>query len=246
MNNIFYKTMRRLVFALLMILTLSLNAQDLTVKFLGIPVDGTKSEMISKLKRKGYKWDYENECLKGFFNGEEVVILIHTYNDLVDRITVTTFTNPVTETQIKIKFNNLVHQFENNKKYFSASDSQYIEDNVDISYEMTVNNKQFEAAYHQIHTKDEMEEMRQWVVENYDVIISKLIELEEFEELGINSDEIINGDKKDNIDSILYLLETMHMMNNDVWFMISKLGYNQYYISIYYDNLNNRPNGDDL
>ena len=246
MKNLNYKIMRKLAFTLLMLMTLSLNAQDLTVKFLGIPVDGTKSEMISKLKQKGYKWDYDNECLKGMFNGEEVYILIHTNNDLVDRITVTTFANPVSETQIKIKFNNLVYQFENNKKYFSASDSQYIEDNVDISYEMSANNKQFEAAFHQIHTKDEIEEIRQWVVENYDVIISKLIESEEFEELGINSDEIINGNKEDNINGILYLLETMHMMNNDVWFVIKEKGYNSYYISLFYDNLSNKPNGEDL
>ena len=111
---------------------------------------------------------------------------------------------------------------------------------------MSVNNKQFEAVFHQIHTKDEMEEIRQWVDENYDVIISKLIESEEFEELGINGGEIINGNKDDNINSILYLFETMHMMNNDVWFVIKEKGYDRYYISLFYDNLFNKPNGEDL
>ena len=67
-----------------------------------------------------------------------------------------------------------------------------------------------------------------------------------FEELGINGGEIINGNKDDNINSILYLFETMHMMNNDVWFVIKEKGYDRYYISLFYDNLFNKPNGEDL
>ena len=40
MKNLNYKIMRKVAFTLLMLLALSLNAQ---VKFLGIPVDGTKA-----------------------------------------------------------------------------------------------------------------------------------------------------------------------------------------------------------
>ena len=40
--------------AALFTLTLLCNAQDRALKFLGIPVDGYKSEMIQKLRDKGY------------------------------------------------------------------------------------------------------------------------------------------------------------------------------------------------
>ena len=31
-----------------------------------------------------------------------------------------------------------------------------------------------------------------------------------------------------------------------VWFTIFRQGYDEYYIGLYYDNLNNRPKGEDL
>lgn len=56
MKKLNYKIMRRLAFTLLMLLTLSLSAQenDNVICFMGIPVDGSKSEMISKLEKKGF------------------------------------------------------------------------------------------------------------------------------------------------------------------------------------------------
>lgn len=54
------------------------------------------------------------------------------------------------ETGIKIRFNELCRQFENNKKYKSMTDKeQTIPDDEDLSYEMTVNNKRYEAVYYQ-------------------------------------------------------------------------------------------------
>ena len=47
--------MRKLTFTLLMLMTLSLSAQDKDViKFMGIPIDGPKAEFITKLEEKGF------------------------------------------------------------------------------------------------------------------------------------------------------------------------------------------------
>ena len=49
--------------------------------------------------------------------------------------------------QIKIRFNKLVGQFENNSKYTPYEESQTIDENEDISYEISVHDKQYEADF---------------------------------------------------------------------------------------------------
>lgn len=123
--------------------------KDVTT-FLGIPVDGTVSSMKQKLVSKGFvpKKFGDEEYLEGEFNGCNVNVYIRTNNNKVYRIMLAdNFT--VDEAQIKIRFNNLVSQFENNKRYFSL-DKYTLSDEEDISYEMTVHNKNYEAAFYQV------------------------------------------------------------------------------------------------
>lgn len=134
----------------LVLLTLTLSfaicsyAQN-TIKFLGIPVDGTKREMISKLEAKGYEYDSYDDYLTGEFNGQDVMIKVQTVNNIVWRIAVADDSG-VNETNIKIRFNNLFDQFSNNGKYICAQGDK-LSDNDDISYEMSVNNKRFDAYF---------------------------------------------------------------------------------------------------
>ena len=121
-------------------------SNDLNVtKFLGIPVDGYKSDMIRELEKKGYQYDRENDCLFGEYNGEDVIIAIQTNNNKVWRIAIADVKSR-SEAQIKIRYNNLCKQFENNKKYGAPIDHT-IPDKEDISYEMIVHNKEYQAAY---------------------------------------------------------------------------------------------------
>ena len=105
-----------------MIVSISSYAQEKDVtKFLGIPIDGTKSEMIAKLKGKGFtQVNYDqNIILEGEFNGREVYIFVVTNNRKVYRIMVTD-KNRISETDIKIRFNTLCQQFSNNDKYLNS------------------------------------------------------------------------------------------------------------------------------
>lgn len=52
--------MRRILFIVLFaIVSLNAFSQDV-IKFLGIPIEGNKKEMISKLREKGYEYDSES------------------------------------------------------------------------------------------------------------------------------------------------------------------------------------------
>ena len=153
--------MRKFLTLLAMIaISASVFAQKEVTQFMGIPVDGSPTEMIKKLKGKGFKtdegfmrdvkrglidWD-EPEVLTGRFNGTKVRVFLGVEQNKVWRIYLAD-KDSRDETQIKIRFNNLVRQFEGNGKYVPYFDEQTIADDEDISYQMTVNKKQYEAYF---------------------------------------------------------------------------------------------------
>lgn len=155
--------MRKFLTLLAMIaISASVFAQKEVTKFMGIPVDGSPSEMIKKLKAKGFTtdeavmhlvklglidWDGP-EWLIGRFNGEKVLLGLYVEQNKVWRIYLVD-KKTRDETQIKIRFNTLVRQFEGNGKYVPYFDEQTIADDEDISYQMTVNKKQYEAIFAQ-------------------------------------------------------------------------------------------------
>lgn len=153
--------MRRILIVLSFLsICLHIFAQNDVTKFLGIPVDGPKSEMIRKLKAKGFILNGENanEFLTGRFNGMDVRVYISTENGQIARIMVCDAT-PMDETDIKIRFNRLCQQFKNNGKYISLDDFS-IPETDDISYEMSVRNKRYEALFYQLPEGDAFEQLR--------------------------------------------------------------------------------------
>ena len=153
--------MRKFLTLLAMIaISASVFAQKEVTKFLGIPVDGSPTEMIKKLKAKGFTTDEDfmqavelglidwdgPEVLTGRFNGERVRVYIVVETNKVWRIALKDKKDR-DETQIKIRFNTLVRQFEGNGKYVPYFDEQTIADDEDISYQMTVNKKRYDAYF---------------------------------------------------------------------------------------------------
>lgn len=226
--------MRR-IFTILscLLIGFAIFAQKDVTKFLGIPVDGPKSEMIRKLKAKGFELNVVggNEILNGSFNGADVNVYIITENGKVARITVCD-DNMMNETDIKIRFNRLCQQFNANGKYISMGDFT-IPENEDISYEMTVRNKRYQALFYQLPEGVTLEQIKTDV-------LSKAQAKYTPEELQTLSDdakiELIT-------ESLSELLDVVH--NKPVWFMITE-HYGRYYIAMYYDNEYNRAQGEDL
>ena len=223
-----------LTVVMLFVFSTALYAQKDVTKFLGIPVDGTKTAMIQKLKAKGFTpstWD--KNILEGEFNGFDVNVHIVTNNNKVWRIMLA---DKITqdETGIKIRFNELCRQFENNKKYKSMTDKeQTIPDDEDLSYEMTVNNKRYEAVYYQ------QLEITDSIAFAKEVRSNPLSEYTE-EQLANPSDEI----KQEGLEAtVLYLMDLC--LKKTVWFKIAKHA-GEYYITMYYDNEYNHADGEDL
>lgn len=212
---------------------LAISAQKDVTTFLGIPIDGSKSEMKKKLISKGFTYKSANgkEYFEGEFNGFDVNVQIVTNNNKVYRLVLhdRILQNGA---NIKIRFNKLVSQFENNKRYYTPEDFTIPEDE-DISYEMTVNNKQYSAGYYQIPNTESMDALQNQVKQ---VMLNKYTE----EQLKTPTKEI--EEEQDRIEEQLGI---ELFSKKPVWFCIHEFE-DKYYISMYYDNEYNHSNGEDL
>lgn len=208
------------------------SAQKDVTKFLGIPVDGTKTSMIQKLKDKGFSYSISKDILTGEFNGKTVKLQIATYRNKVWRIVVED-ENYVSETDIKINFNKLCGQFNKNSKYSKTSLSSdfIIPEDEDISYEMTVENKRYQASYWQV--PDNQEELANDLASE----LRKKYTEEELKEL--------TEEQKTKLLSEM-LTKTIDVFSKkSVWFMINEK-YGKYGIVLFYDNEYNHITDDDL
>ena len=219
-----------------------LSAQKDVTKFLEIPVDGFESEMIEKLISKGYTIsEYSDDILEGEFNGMDVNISIGTQNNKVWRIAIVdeVYTD---EINIKFRFNTLIRQFNNSDRYVTQSDSVIayysIPEKEDISYEMLVNEKRYQAIFFQKSnnyeslTDDEYLEML--TEENIEV----RNELDEF--LSENP-----GKKAELVRIFRDASNGLNSSNKIVWFVIDELD-GKYGIVMFYDNEYNNSDGSQL
>lgn len=255
----------------LLSLTVLCNAQDKALKFLGIPVDGYKSEMIQKLRDKGYTYSKigDEDFLTGEFNGTDVNIHIVTNNNKVWRIYIAD-NDMRDEYQIKLRFNTLCEQFERNAKYTSFIENQNIPMDEDISYEMNVNGKCYEAAYFQIPDDPDLTrniEKLNTIFDNCNsgqqdsLTHEKQVEVRDslFDALSTydaerfskyNADffaHLSSANEEERLTMNMQLTEDIMsiLSNRMVWFTISKY-FGGYYISMYYDNGYNMASGEDL
>lgn len=204
-------------------------AQIEITRFLGIPIDGTKEAMIQKLKNKGYRYNATFDRLEGEFNGKNVYISVVTNNNKVYRIFVEDAVYS-SEGDIKIRFNTLCRQFQNNQKYMRNSFDDYeISDEDDISYEMLVHTKRYQAAYLQINNKLDS------------VILAQKLQDFIFEKYG---EDLTNVSETDLLVTSLLFAHTLYE-DNSVWFMINEK-FGEYGILMFYDNNRNRANGEEL
>lgn len=225
------------IFSILLALSLSITmyAQKDVTTFLGIPVDGYKSEMRQKLIKKGFtpKRHGKDEYFKGEFNGTDVHVYIVTNNNKVYRIMVCD-ANTQNEANIKIRFNNLVSQFENNKRY-SSLDQYSISEDEHISYEMLVNHKNYEAIFYQNPIIEKIDSV---------AVLSKMREalLQKYtkEQLQNPTEEI-----QRDIQATTMSIGAELIIKKPVWFKLCE-SFGEYYITIFYDNEYNRANGEDL
>lgn len=212
------------IFMLLLMLMLVLNsyAQANVTKFLGMPVDGSREKIEKQLKEKGFrKYLYLRDTLEGEFNGRNVMLRILTNKDKVWRIAVMDSNPTRDESQIINRFNELYNQFLNNPKY-ALIGGEMIDREEDISYEMIVKNKTYEAGFYQLGTQEEIDE----------ILLSKYTE----KQLS-NPSKKLKKEMKEYVEEI--------SKNKIVWFAVDQNN-GEYNIVIFYDNVYNQSNGEDL
>lgn len=204
--------MKRIIgFAAVLLFSAVLYAQKDVTEFLGIPVDGTKQQMIENLKAKGFVYDSQADVLSGEFNGEDVSISIQTQGNKVWRVVVIDKI-PRDETQIKIRFNKLVRQFENKESYLECKApywaydikasalqegllskeeipeifddflyDQKISDNENIGNGIMINKKKYQALFHQLSKS--IDEDAEEVVNKFQKELKELQNSDEYKEV---------------------------------------------------------------
>ncbi len=227
--------MKRIIVGVItIVVAICAYAQKDVTQFLGIPVDGSKSAMVQKLKAKGFRANsYNKDVLEGEFNGVDVNVFIGTNSGKVCRVMICD-ANAIDERSIQIRFNNLCHQFLNKENYIPCSTDtcmfpEYediaIPQNEDIRYEVQVNNKRYEAAFYQLPApKDSL--------------------IKDIEPLSFIS--LRHTDRAGNEIDVYPICKLSELYSKrSVWFMISER-FGKYYITMFYDNEYNRANGEDL
>lgn len=223
--------MRKLFLLMMLCCTLIASAQETkdVVKFLNIPVDGSKSEMITKLKDKGFKYDKERDYLSGVFNDQKVKLSVVALNNKVHRIVVIDEAG-TDEAQIKIRFNLLCDQFANNDKYIGDCETQKIPEDEDVSYEMAVRKKSYQAVFYQ---KPDEEQLKK---DFGTLLYSKYTQAEL---------ESMNEDQQKEVEEMASKFYIERVEKKSVWFKLTE-SYGEYFIVMYYDNEYNKSNGSDL
>lgn len=152
--------------AFLLMLSLSVFAQRQVTKFLGIPVDGSRTDMIEKLKDKGFTEEKYGNGLEGQFNGKDVLIYVHTNNNKVWRILVA-YKNNFNKEEIKTQYNSLINQFYNNPRY-KVFDAEGLTSKDDIYQEVSINKKQYQASFGQLPDDENIKNRLVWfTIEEY-------------------------------------------------------------------------------
>ena len=183
--------MRKIVVTALLTLftciALAQTSSEGTLKFLGIPVDGSSKHMIERLKERGFD-DHLGDYLEGQFNGEPVRVYVHTYRNRVDRIIVEF--EHIPEMNLNEQYNHFLSLLTENEKYRPMGTYSLIPIEENCETEILLKKKDYKAR---------------------------------FSYVSHNESEESDG---------------------EVW--LSILNRRGYRVCLYYDNLMNRPQGEDL
>lgn len=224
--------MKKIITAILIaLLSITTFAQKDVTKFLGIPVDGTKAEMIRKLKAKGFQeMPYSDGVLEGEFNGKTVNIYIATNSNKVWRIMIVDKYS-IDKENIISRYNQLLSQFENKpSKYTKIIGDKFTFTSLDFHekiFNYYISNNKFTAGF--------IQESEQSV---FDKIKPKLLKKYTIDQIN-NPDAITYADI--HIETLYYSESATKL----VWFKIDE-EHDGYKIVMFYDNTLNEANGEDL
>lgn len=237
------KLITAILFAALCSTAFAQDSNDGTLKFLGIPIDGPKEQLIEKIKAKGFRSSPYREYLVGQFNGQDVEVYVVDNHDTAYRVFVAF---PETSAyRVRLEYNHLLNQFLRNDKYLPIKAFEEIPESEDISYEMTIHNKEYGACFvfisPDVFTKDESDKLHEVFAKLKNMSEEDAKNYGESLALAFASDANVSTPE----DALVVMNRFLTILNNNVWFTILQDS-GKYQIGLFYDNLKNKPNGEDL
>ena len=238
--------MRKLIITLLLtVLCSAAFAQESnngTLKFIGIPIDGPKEQLIEKIKAKGFRSSPYREGLLGQFNGQTVEVEVLDNHGTAYCVCVAF---PGTSAyMVRTEYNALLEQFLCNDKYLPVKSYEKIPEDVDFSFGIAAFNEKYRPSFAyispDIFTKDEAKKLR----EAYAKLMTMPEEERNSEEsllLAFASD--VNGWTPEEASAFTNKLPTIR--DGGVCFTIIPDS-GEYQIGLFYYNLKNAPRGEDL
>ena len=242
-SSVMKKLITILVLALCSYTLAAQNSNEGTLKFLGIPIDGSKSQMIEQIKAKGFTFNSYPDCLQGQFNGKNVDVYVVDNHGVTYRVFVAF---PETdEYEIRTEFNHLLSQFMRNDKYVPMKECVAIDQKEDISYEMSVHNKQYGASFSYISpdvfTPEQTSKIHDFVEKYKTMSEDETQQYIESMAASFSPDSASSSPE----DIMMAMNRVASLLSGNVWFKIIRDGID-YQIGLYYDNIKNMPNGEDL
>lgn len=153
--------MKRLFWTLTLLVLTFVHAFSIddTTQFLGIPVDGSKADMIRQLKSKGYEYNEGEDYLTGFYFGDPVYVFVQTVNDKVARIIVYDIVQR-NEPEIKYRFNTIYNRFSKSNRFTRLGKKDVIlTDKFNLLYEIRQHKYVHKAIFRQISSEISEEEI---------------------------------------------------------------------------------------
>ncbi len=196
--------------------------------FMGIPIDGSKYQMITALEGKGFELDNSRDQLTGVFNGEKVSLEVGTNHGIVDRILVVyPYCSEPNDT--RIKYNTLLSRLNRNAKYVCINPREELPPNEELYWNLSENNKYYDAVYFYLHPESLPEQWTEEFKEEYQKLYKK---------------PLVPGISYEEMEEALFCLpqELAEAVSGVVWFTMV----DQHRININYINFKNRPRGEDL
>lgn len=195
--------------------------------FRGVPIGGSKEYVEEQLNALGYRRDFPAaEYLEGEFNGEDVKVYVHTHQGTVDRIKVEF---PYERDDVaRVKYNNLISRFGRNEKFTSLVNIPRISAEID---DKKASKNLYDATYFQL---TDGTNISSWRTE----VNSKVVRT-----TGTTVDKISHEELEECLNGMSPTL--LSKVAGVVWVSFESYG-PLYRVVLYYDNLDNRPRGEDL
>ena len=139
-----------LFFALFILLATTSYAQKV-VEFMGFPIDGTKAEMFSKLKEKGFRETDAHNVLEGLFEDLPVVVVV--LDNILDKVYEIDLRHEMgsDETLAIKRYNSLLLNFRNDPKY-NDSYSELIPEGEPTGDQLRLDTHSYSACFTQVGT----------------------------------------------------------------------------------------------